>query len=101
MLFVRRPSALTKAEAARWVREQAAELAAAATVDRVQLIRLQTPAVPGGGDSEWLIEMHYPSAEAATCAARDRVCRELVADLHLLGMRPRLVVADAGEPRVP
>jgi hypothetical protein len=99
MLFVRRPSVLTEAEAIRWMRDHAAHLAAEIAVERVQLTRLQTPAVHGGGDCEWLIEMHCDSDEAATRAARDRACRELIADLRLLGMHPRLVVADGGEPR--
>ncbi len=34
----------------------------------------------------------------AARAARDDECRELVADLRLLGMQPRLVVADGTEP---
>jgi hypothetical protein len=100
MLFVRRPSALSEAQAGGWMREQAAQLAGATAVDRVQLIRLQDPGAHGGGDCDWLIEMHCQSGEAAVSAARDQVCRDLVADLRLLGMHPRLVLADGGEPRL-
>jgi hypothetical protein len=40
-----------------------------------------------------------PVTEPLTASAvRDQVCRELVADLRLLGMHPRLVLADGGEP---
>jgi hypothetical protein len=98
MLFVRRPYVLSEAEAALWMREQAAPLARAGAVERVELIRLRSPAVSGGADCEWLIEMHCRHREDAVRAARDRTCRELVADLRLLGMQPRLVVADGNEP---
>ena len=98
MLFVRRPRGLSEVDAARWVREQAAPLARASAVDRVELIRLQAPAPRGGVDCEWLIEMHCARGEDAARAARDGACRDLVADLRLLGMQPRLVVADGNEP---
>ena len=80
------------------MREQAVPLARAGTVERVELIRLGTPALHGGADCEWLIETYYEQAEDAARAARSRSCRELVADLRLLGMQPRLVVADGDEP---
>ena len=98
MLFVRRPSALSQEEASRWMREQAAPLAGTNGVERVELFRLQAPALGGTADCEWLIEMHCRFGEDAARAARDAVCRELVADLRLLGMQPRLVVADGHEP---
>ena len=98
MLFVRRPYVLSEEEGARWIREQAAPLARANAVDRVELIRLRTPALHGGADCEWLIEMHFERGEDAARAARDNACRDLVADLRLLGMRPQLVIADGTEP---
>ena len=98
MLFVRRPYVLSQEEASRWMREQATPLATTNGVERVELIRLQTPALGGGADCEWLIEMHCPCREDAARAARDTACRDLVADLRLLGMHPRLVVADGSEP---
>ena len=97
MLFVRGPYFLSEEEAACWMREQAAQLAKASGVDRVELIRLRTPALGGGADCEWLIEMHCGREEDVVRAARDEVCRELVADLRLLGMHPRLMVADGDE----
>ena len=42
--------------------------------------------------------MHSASGEDAGRAARADACRELVADLRLLGMQPYLVVADGTEP---
>jgi hypothetical protein len=42
--------------------------------------------------------MHCERGEDATRAARDDACRELVADLRLLGMHPSLVVGDGTEP---
>ena len=97
MLFVRRPYALSEAEAACWMREQAAPLATA-SAERVELTRLQAPALHGGADCEWLVEIHFGRGEDAARAARDEACRALVADLRLLGMQPRLVVADGTEP---
>jgi hypothetical protein len=98
MLFVRRPYALSQEEASRWMREQAASLASASAIERIELIRLQAPALGGAADCEWLIEMHCRCREDAASAARDAACRDLVADLRLLGMQPRLVVADGSEP---
>jgi hypothetical protein len=98
MLFVRRPSSLSEDEAVRWMRGQAAPLAAMSHVDRVEVTRLQTPALRGGTDWQWLIEMHCDDGEDASNAARDPACRDLVADLRLLGMQPVLVVADGTEP---
>ena len=98
LLFVRRPYSLSAEEAVRWMHEQAAPLAATSAAVRVELVRLGAPGVPSDSDCEWLIEMHYQRVEDATGAARNGPCRDLVADLRLLGMRPRLVVADTGEP---
>jgi hypothetical protein len=98
MLFVRRPYVLSEEDAVRWMREQAAPLATVTAVDRVEMTRLQTPALRGGTDWQWLIEMHCERGEDATRAARDDACRELVADLRLLGMHPSLVVGDGTEP---
>jgi hypothetical protein len=98
MLFVRRPYHLSDDEADRWIRIQAAPLAGAAAVDSVRLSRLQAPAARGGGDCDWLIEFHCRGAEEARRAARDEVLRDMIADLRLLGMNPRLVLADGTRP---
>jgi len=98
MLFVRRPYRLSEEEAVRCMREQAAPLTAVTAVDRVEVTRLQVPALRGGTDWQWLIEMHCERGDDAARAARDDACRELVADLRLLGMQPSLVVADGTEP---
>ena len=79
------------------MRIQAAPLADTAAVESVRLSRLQAPAA-GGGDWDWLIEFHCRGAEDARRAARDEVLREMVADLRLLGMNPRLVLADGTRP---
>jgi hypothetical protein len=97
MLFVRRPYMLSDDEAVRWMREQAATVAEMRAVERVELVRLQSPALRGGADCEWLVEMHCASGEDAGRAACHDTCRELIADLRLLGMQPRLVVADGAE----
>ena len=98
MLFVRRPSGLSEEDALRWMRVQAGPLAAVPRVARVEVTRLQAPALRGGTDWEWLIEMHCDRGEDAVRAARDPACRDLVADLRLLGMQPNLVIADGTEP---
>jgi hypothetical protein len=81
------------------MRSQAAPLAATATVKQLEVSRLQNPAA-GGGDWDWLIEMHCDGVEQAQRAAREEVCRDFVADLRLLGMHPSLVLADATRPLV-
>ena len=97
MLFVCRPFSLSAEETVRWMHEQAAPLAATGA-ERVELVRLGAPGVHGDPGCEWLIELHYRRVEDAAGAARNGPCHDLVADLRLLGMRPRLVVADNGEP---
>jgi hypothetical protein len=77
------------------MRSQAAPLAATAAVRKVEVSRLRTPAARGGGEWDWLIEMHCDGVEQAQRAAREQVCRDFVADLRLLGMHPSLVLADA------
>jgi hypothetical protein len=96
MLFVRRPHVLSGDEAARWMREQATPLASLGAVERIEMTRLEPPALRGT-EWHWLIEMHCETGEDAGRAARHETCRELIADLRLLGMQPRLVVADGTE----
>jgi hypothetical protein len=42
--------------------------------------------------------MHCDGVEEAQRAAREDACRDLVADLRLLGMRPSLILADGTRP---
>jgi hypothetical protein len=98
LLFVGRPSALSEREAVRWMREQVAPLAEIEAVSRVEVTRLQAPALRGASDWQWLIEMYCERGEDAVRAARDEACRDLVADLRLLGMQPSLVLADGTDP---
>jgi hypothetical protein len=98
LLFVQRPSVLSDGEATRWMREQAAPLARIDAVRRVEVTRLQAPALRGGRDWHWLIEMYCEDGGDAARAARSEVCRDLVADLRLLGMQPSLILADGTEP---
>ena len=96
MLFVCRPYSLAAEEARDWMCELAAPLATIGA-ECVELVRLGAPGVHSSSDCEWLIEMRYPRVEDAAAAARNGPCSDLVADLRLLGMRPRLVVANTGE----
>jgi hypothetical protein len=98
LLFVERPQLLSDGDATRWLLDQIAPLRAIDAVRRVEVTRLQAPALRGGSDWQWLIEMHCDRAEDAARAARDEACRDLVADLRLLGMHPSLVLADTTEP---
>jgi hypothetical protein len=98
LLFVQQPSVLSDGEATRWMAEQVAPLAEIDAVRRVEITRLQAPALRGGRDWQWLIEMYCERGEDAARAARDEACRDLVADLRLLGMHPSLVLADGSDP---
>jgi hypothetical protein len=42
--------------------------------------------------------MYCEDGGDAARAARSEVCRDLVADLRLLGMQPSLILADGTEP---
>ncbi len=98
MLFARRPYHLSEEEADRWMRSQAVSLVGATEVRAVEMTRLVRPASGGGSEWDWLIELHCDGAEEARRAARDDACRELIADLRLLGMSPSLVVANSTTP---
>jgi hypothetical protein len=80
------------------MRNQAASLSDAPGVAGVELSRLKSPSARAGASWDWLIEMHLEHAGDAAEAARDAVCRDLVADLRLLGMHPSLVLADGTRP---
>jgi hypothetical protein len=98
LLFIRRPYHLSEGEADRWLGSQAASLVGTVAIKDLQVSRLRNPAARGGGDWDWLIEMHCDGVEEAERAAREDVCRDLVADLRLLGMNPSLVLADDTRP---
>jgi hypothetical protein len=98
MLFVRRPYHLSQQEADRWLRAEAAPLAQAAAVMSVEVSQLRSPGARGASDWDWLIEMSFEDADEAARAARDDACRDLVADLRLLGMRPSLALVDGTSP---
>jgi len=98
LLFARRPYHLSDEEADGWMRGQAASLSDAPGVAGVELSRLKSPSARAGASWDWLIEMHLEHPEDAAGAVRDAVCQDLVADLRLLGMHPRLVLADGTRP---
>ncbi|HEV3376963.1 MAG TPA: hypothetical protein VG126_06760 [Thermoleophilaceae bacterium] len=98
MLFVRRPYHLSQEEADRWMKAEAAPLAGAAGVASVEVSRLRSPGAPGSNEWDWLVEMSFEGADEAARAAREAVCRDLVADMRLLGMRPSLTLADDTRP---
>jgi hypothetical protein len=91
---MRRPYHLSQQEADRWIRREAAPLCEASSVRSVELSRLRGAGATSGSDWDWLIEMRFDSAEDAARAAREEACRDLVADLRLLGMRPSLALVD-------
>jgi hypothetical protein len=98
LLLVGRPNALSDSEAVRWMREQVVPLAEIEPVCRVEVTRLQSPTLRGGRDWQWLIEMYCEQRDDAARAARDEACRDLMADLRLLGLQPSLILADGTEP---
>jgi hypothetical protein len=98
MLFVRRPYHLSQDEADRWMRAEAVPLSKAASVTSVEISELRSPGAPSSNDWDWLIEMSFEATDDAVRAAREEACRDLVADLRLLGMRPSLALVDGTRP---
>ena len=80
------------------MREQVAPLARMEPVSRVEVTRLQARALRGGRYWLGLDATLVARGAAAARAARDEACRDLVADLRLLGMQPSLVLADGTDP---
>jgi hypothetical protein len=98
MLFVRRPYHLSDQEADGWMRSQAGAIAQVEPVTRVEVSTLRSAGGGSSGSGDWMIEIHCDGAEGAGRAARAEALRDLVGDLRLLGMQPRLVLADDTEP---
>ena len=94
MLFVSRPYHLSDEEADSWMRSQAVAIADVEPVTRMELSTLRSAAGGGAGSGDWMIEIHCEGAAGARQAARAEALRDLVGDLRLLGMQPRLVLAD-------
>jgi hypothetical protein len=92
LLFARRPYHLSDEEADGWIRRQTTALDGIAAVTGIELSRITAPSA--GAAWDWLIEMHLERPEDAAVAARDSACRQLVAELRLLGMNPSLVLVD-------
>jgi hypothetical protein len=80
------------------MRTQAASLSGAEAVTSVDVSRLRSPGARATAGWDWLIEMHLASAEDAAGIAREQPCRDLLADLRLLGMNPSLVLVDGTLP---
>jgi hypothetical protein len=98
MLFVRRPYHLSQEEAERWMRSEAAPLTRSAAVTSVEVSEVRSPGAPGGSDWDWLIEMSFQGADDAARAAREEACRDLIAEMRLLGMHPSLALVDGTRP---
>jgi hypothetical protein len=91
-----RPYHLTAAEADAWAQEAAARVAAAAGVRRAELMSLGTASVRHPCDGAWLLELQLGPDDDAHRIANGAPCAEMLLDLRLLGVQPRVALAERG-----
>jgi hypothetical protein len=91
-----RPYHLTADEADAWAQEAAARLAAAAGVRRAELMSLATVSVRHPCDRAWLLELQLGHDDDPYRIANGAPCAEMLLDLRLLGMQPRVALARRG-----
>jgi hypothetical protein len=90
------PERLCQADTDSWARDASIalveQLSAVAQADLVALAPLSQSA----GGHDWMLDMRIagPDGDAHAARAQQRVLRDFLGDLRLLGTRPRLMVAD-------
>jgi hypothetical protein len=92
-----RPHHLGPDEAERWARDEVQALLAGDEVLSAELTRLESASPRHAHDWRWLLELQI-AVPAAECLDHGP-CADWLADLHLLGMRPAVLVA-AGDVRL-
>jgi hypothetical protein len=91
-----RPYHLTAEEAATWARREVGRLLGVDAIGCAQLTRLRSASPGHARDWDWMLEIGLsPGATAEDCV-NAAVFTEWLGDLHLLGMRPSVMVADDG-----
>ena len=91
-----RPYHLSAEEAESWARGQASRLLSLDVIERAELTHLQNASRHHPREWDWMLELHLTEdAERHSCADRGP-CAEWLADLRQLGLRPTVLVADAG-----
>jgi hypothetical protein len=83
-----RPHHLSRAEAETWVRDRVPELGA-----RVTEVRSAADTHPAAW--HWMLELDVPDDAAAGRSLQRGPIADWVGDLHLLGMRPTVLLVDA------
>ena len=95
ILLCERPRHLNREESVVWLREATAGLVDGTAVVSLRLTELDSPSEHWSRTSDWMLEGKLAEDVDAQRLVESRQWRELLADLHLLGMRPELAVADA------
>jgi len=90
----RQPQHLSSAEAWSWLRSQSARLLELPDIARLELTQLETPSEKRARTCDWLLVVHLAAGRESAACVDDPVFAEWLRDLHLLGMRPAVVLAD-------
>jgi hypothetical protein len=90
-----RPYRLAEAEAEAWAQAELTRVLAAAGTHRARLMRLGSASARYHRPWDWLLEVEVASDGDVRQFIESPACRELLADLRLLGMRPAAMVTGA------
>ena len=94
ILLCESPHRLSPKEGEGWLREAAASLLQAESIDEVDLVRL-APGAAWSSGYNWLFDLRSSSRADATSIASEPRVVELVGDMYLLGMHPaEFIVAE-------
>lgn len=95
-MFWSRPQHLNGQEVEQWVRTEVGRLLEIDAVRSVELTRLASASSRTSADHDWLLEVELaPDADARECVDHE-LWRGWLGDLHLLGLRPRVLLARPG-----
>lgn len=91
-----RPQHLTAEDAHAWLVSELRVMRSLPDIESVVLTQV-TPLERHPSSCDWVCELHIAEQADGRACVDHPVCSEWMLDLRLLGMRPRLVVLDAGE----
>jgi hypothetical protein len=88
------PQHLAVDEAERWLRAELARVLAEAGVEIAHLSRVHGPSARHGAPFAWLLELDVPAGRDLETWFGSAAWRDWLGDLHTLGLRPAVMVAD-------
>ena len=88
------PYHLSRAEARAWLSAETGRLLELPAIARLELTELEAPCDTRGRAWDWLLEVHLVHGREGARCVDEPLFAEWLRDLHLLGMRPAVALAD-------